>query len=143
MIPETYIDEIGPGTPAQLRQGSEEFAGDVRSVSPEVENGQVRAIVAFVDRMPDGLRQNQRVSTRLILESREDVLKVQRGPFLEAGGGRSAYVVRRDTATLEDIRVGATAVSEVEIVAGLEAGDQIIISETARFRNAERMFLRE
>lgn len=143
MIPESYVDDVGPGTLASLRQGTELFPGEVRSVSPEVENGQVRGIVTFVDRMPDGLRQNQRVSTRLILESRQGVLKVQRGPFLEAGGGRSAYVVRKDTAMLEEIRVGATSVGEVEIVAGLEAGDQIIISDTTRYRNAERLFLRE
>jgi HlyD family secretion protein len=143
LVPESYADEIGPGTPAVIRQGTEDFPGEIRGVSPEVEQGQVRGIVAFTGRVPAGLRQNQRVATRLILESRADVLKVPRGPFLEAGGGRSAFVVRGDVAELKEIRTGATSVGEVEIVEGLEVGDQIIVSDTARYGQAERLFLRE
>jgi HlyD family secretion protein len=103
----------------------------------------VRASVAFVGRVPSGLRQNQRVPTRLIREPRRDVLRAPRGPFLEAGGGRSVYVVEGETAVLREIRVGATSVGVVEIVAGLEPGDEIIVSDTTRFGNAERVFLRE
>jgi len=143
LIPESHADEVGPGTPAVIRQGTDEFAGEVRGVSPEVESGQVRGIVAFTDRVPAGLRQNQRVSTRLILESRPGVLKVPRGPFLEAGGGRSAFVVHGNVAERREIRTGATSVGEVEIVSGLEAGARIIISDTARYAEAERLFLRE
>jgi HlyD family secretion protein len=142
-IPESYVDEIGPGTPAIVRQGTDEFPGEVRSVSPEVDAGQVRAIVAFTDHTPDGLRQNQRVPTRLIMESKSGVLKVQRGPFLDNSGGRKAFVVLGDTAQLKEIRTGATSVTEVEILDGLEVGDRIIISDTARYGEAKRLYLRK
>jgi HlyD family secretion protein len=143
LVPEAYAGEVGPGTPALVRRGEEEFPAELRSVSPEVEGGQVRGIVAFSGPAPAGLRQNQRVPTRLILESRPDVLKVARGPFLETGGGHRAFVLDGDTAVLREIRTGATSVSEVEIVSGLSAGDRIIISDTARFGTAERLFLHE
>jgi len=141
-IPEAYAGEIGPGTPAVVRYGNEDFPAEVRSISPEVESGQVRGIVAFTGAIPEGLRQNQRVSTRLILEARPGVLKVPRGPFLEAGGGRQAWVVQGDTALLREIRVGAASVGEVEIVDGLALGDRIVLSDTSRFEGAERVFLR-
>jgi HlyD family secretion protein len=143
MIPESYADEVGPGTAAVVREGNQSYPATVKMVSPEVEGGQVRGIVIFDDGTPEGLRQNQRVSTRLVLESRSDVLKVQRGPFLESSGGRSAYRIDDKTAELIPIRVGATSVGEVEIVSGLEVGDRIIISDTARFEEAQRLFLRE
>ena len=141
-IPEAYAAEIGPGTPAVVRYGDADFAAEVRSISPEVESGQVRGIVAFTAAVPAGLRQNQRVSTRLILEARTNVLKVPRGPFLEAGGGRLAWVVVGYTARRREISVGAASVGEVEVVQGLEVGEEIILSDTGRFEDAPRVFLR-
>jgi HlyD family secretion protein len=142
-VPEAYADEITLGTPAVISVSGEEYAGAVRSISPEVEGSQVKGIVAFSADPPVGLRQNQRVSTSLVLDSRPDVLMVPRGPFLEGGGGRRAYVVAGDVAELREIRVGASSISDVEIVSGLEEGNRIIISDITRFREAERVFLRE
>jgi len=143
LVPESYADEIEPGTPAVVTFAGDSYAGEVKIVSPEVEGSQVRGIVNFTDQMPDGLRQNQRVSTRLVLESRGDVLKVPRGPFLEAGGGRQVYRVEGDIALLHPVEVGAVSVGEVEVVSGLEEGDRIIISDTARFEKAKKVFLRK
>jgi len=143
LVPENYADEIGPGTPAVIDCDGRRSEGAVRSISPEVEASQVRAIVAFVGESPEGLRQNQRVSTRLLMESRADVLKVARGPFLDSGGGREAYVVRGNVAVRRPIRVGASSLTEVEVVEGLEEGDRIIVSDVTGFRGAERIYLRD
>lgn len=143
LVPEGYADEIGPGTPAVVSYSGEEYDGLVKSISPEVEGSQVRGIVSFGQDSPEGLRQNQRVSTRLVLESKANVLKVRRGPFLESGGGNEAYVVDAGMALRRDIRAGAASVDEVEILSGLEEGDQIIISDTARFQGAEGVYLRD
>ncbi len=141
LIPESYADEIGHGTTAIINYSGSEYSAAVRSVSPEVEGSQVRGIVEFTGGAPEGLRQNQRVTTRLILESKSDVLKVPRGPFLEATGGRQAYVITGDTAVLRAIVTGATSMSEVEIVSGLEEGDTVILSDTSRFEGASRVYL--
>ncbi len=143
LIPESYADEIAAGVPAVVRSGGDEYAGEVKSIAPEVEGTQVRGVVIFSEGVPEGLRQNQRVSTRLVLESRSDVLKVPRGPFLEAGGGNQAYVIDGSMAILRPIRVGAASVEEVEIISGLELGDQLIISDTSRFEGARRVYLRD
>ena len=99
--------------------------------------------MVFNGAVPEGLRQNQRVTTRLVLESKTNVLKVARGPFLEEGGGRQVYVIHGNTARLQPIEVGSTSVSEVEILSGLAPGDRIVISGSARFENAEKVFLRQ
>jgi HlyD family secretion protein len=69
------------------------------------------------------------------------VLKVPRGPFLE-GGGRKAYVLADGLATLTPIRVGATSVSEVEIVDGLKEGDRVLLSDTEQFNGARTVLVR-
>ena len=82
------------------------------------------------------------VPTRLILDSHADVLKLPRGPFLDSGGGRQAYVVSQGLAVLREIEVGAISVSEVEIVSGLELGEKVILSDTSRLGSARRVLLR-
>jgi HlyD family secretion protein len=141
-VAENLADEVSPGTPAVITVGIDQFAGTVVGISPEVEGSRVKGRVAFAGEIPAGLKQNQRVSVRAVLETRRDVLKVPRGPFLEAGSGRHAYVVAGGMAEQQPIEVGATSVSEIEIESGLEVGDEIIISDTSRFESARRVLVR-
>ncbi|ANM30973.1 hypothetical protein ABI59_17400 [Acidobacteria bacterium Mor1] len=141
MIPEAYADDVGPQTEAEVRNGSEIYNARIASISPEVESNQVRAVVTFADGVPDGLRQNQRLSVRLLLESRDSVLKVERGPFIDAGGGRYAYVISGDSAIRREIELGVSSVREVEVLGGLKEGDRIVVSDTARFQRAENIYL--
>src|SRR5690606_18430261 len=118
VVPETYADDLGLAMDAEIAYGGERYAAKVSAVSPEVRQGQVSGRLRFVGDTPRGLRQNQRLSARILLESREDALKVRRGPFLDGGGGSVAYVVRDGIATRTPIRIGATSIGEVEILEG-------------------------
>jgi HlyD family secretion protein len=120
-----------------------DYGGAVTRVAPEVRNGQVVGRVAFEGGVPAGLRQNQRVATRLLLDHREGVMKVPRGPFLESGGGRSVYVVEDGLARRREIEVGAVSVAEVEVVAGLVEGDVVVLSDMSRFDGAETVLIRD
>ena len=140
-VPESYADDLGLGMDAEVSYGAKKYAAKVSAVSPEVRSGQVTGRLRFSGESPQGLRQNQRLSTRIVLESRDDVLKVQRGAFLDTGGGRVAYVVQDDIAVKRPIRTGATSVSEVEILEGLQPGDRIIISNLGEFERVETVRL--
>jgi len=142
-VAESYADEIGSGTSAVIFYNGREYPGEVESISPEVAGSRVLGRVVFTGAAPEGLRQNQRVSTRLIFETRRDVLKVARGPFVEGGGGRQAYRVEDGMAVLRPIEIGSLSVSEVEIVGGLELGDRIIVSDVTRFEGASKVLLRD
>ena len=141
-IAESYSNEINPGTEAVVVKDGIEYPAQVLSIAPEVEGSRVKSRVIFTGATPDGLKQNQRVTARLILETRPDVLKVQRGPFLGNGAGRMAYVVNGGMAVKRPIKTGSTSISEVEIISGLEENERIIISDIARFENAENVLLR-
>jgi len=97
----------------------------------------VLARVRFEARQPAGLRQSQRVSARILIEERPGVLMLPRGPFLEAHGGRAAYVVEDGIATKRTIRIGVTSVGAVEILEGVAAGERVVIAGSADFDNAE------
>lgn len=138
-VPDSFARDLAIGMTAEIRAGSETFAGRVRSVSPEVVDGNVATRLEFVDRRPAGLRQNQRLSARILIEEKQNVLKVERGPFLEAGGGHVAYFVTGDSAERRTIQTGAFSLDAVEIVSGAKEGDQIVVAGTDAFDNAQRV----
>lgn len=139
-VPESFARDLGIGMPAQLSSGGgAPFAGEVAAVSPEVVNGEVVARLRFKDKQPPGLRQNQRLSARIVLDTRPDVLMVERGPFLEQGGGTSAYIMDGDSAVKRPIRTGASSLGAVEILSGAKQGDRIVVSGSDQFGDAERV----
>ncbi|HSP93850.1 MAG TPA: efflux RND transporter periplasmic adaptor subunit [Thermoanaerobaculia bacterium] len=141
-LPENYAAEVAPGTAAQILYEGKEYPGHVTAMSPEIRDSQGHGTVAFEGAAPAGLRQSQRVSVRMVFESKPNVLKVPRGPFLESGGGRQIYVVENGIAVKREIAVGAVSVSEVEIVKGLSQGDKVILSDTSELAGAKTVLLR-
>jgi HlyD family secretion protein len=140
-VPENESSEVTPGTRAEIFYEGRTYPGKVTAISPEIRDSQVRGTVVFAGDPPAGLRQSQRVTTRIVLEKRVNVLKVPRGPFLESGGGRRAYVLDGGMATVREIEAGASSVSEVEIVKGLEPGEQIVLSDISIFDGAKTVLV--
>jgi HlyD family secretion protein len=138
-VADSFARDIGLGMSAEIHAGSASFPGRVRSVSPEVVAGNVATRLEFVADRPAGLRQNQRLSARILIEQRDDVLEVARGPFVETGGGNSAYFVEAGVAERRPIRVGATSIDQVELLAGAQVGDDIVVSGADAFGDAERV----
>ncbi|MEO6064360.1 MAG: efflux RND transporter periplasmic adaptor subunit [Lysobacterales bacterium] len=142
-VPESYADDLGIGMSAEVRYASRVYPATLRAVSPEVVNGQVLARVRINGELPPGLRQNQRVSTRVLIEEKPNVLMVARGPFLDTGGGRTAYVVLGGEAVKRSVEIGSNSLSDVEIVSGLKAGERIVISDIEAFNGAERVVIND
>ena len=140
---ESYAEDLGLGMTAEVRIGATAATGTISAISPEVVNNQVLARVRFDGEQPAGLRQNQRVSARVLFEEKPDVIKVARGPFVEALGGRTAYVVEDGIAVRRPIVLGATSVGEVEILEGVQPGERIVISGTDTFEDAERVAIND
>lgn len=142
MVPDNFSNGLEIGLHAEISHGGILYQGELVSISPEVVNSQITSRVRFLGKVPDNLKQNQRVSARILLERREDVLMVKRGPFLESGGGTTAYVLTEDNlAVKQRIKIGTTSVAEVEVLEGLLEGQTIVISNTRDFQNADRIYL--
>lgn len=139
-VPESEARDLATGMGATLQGAGGEWKGNVSGVSPEVVDGEVVARVRFADPQPQGLRQNQRIGVRILLDRRDDVLAVMRGSFVEQGGGM-AYVVHGDIAERQPVRLGAQSTDKVEILDGLQPGDQVVVSGVDAFNGADRVIL--
>jgi HlyD family secretion protein len=135
-VPETYADDLGLGMTAEVTVGTSAASGTLSAISPEVVRNNVLVRVRFAGAQPAGLRQSQRVSARILIEERPDVLMVARGPFLDTHGGRAIYVVENGVAVRRAVRTGATSVSAVEILEGLSPGQKVVIAGSESFEDA-------
>ncbi|WP_159681471.1 HlyD family efflux transporter periplasmic adaptor subunit [Luteimonas sp. 9C] len=139
-VPESFARDLEIGMPAELRSVGTTYPAKVSAVSPEVVNGEVVARLRFDENsQPPGLRQSQRLTARILLDTRTDVLMVARGPFLDQEGGSAAYVMDGNTAVRRPITAGASSLSSVEIVEGLQPGDRVVVAGTDLFDNADRI----
>lgn len=142
LVPESYADDLAIGMHAEILVAGKVYAGQLVAVSPEIVANQVRSRIRFSDEMPGNIRQNQRLTTRILLEERPAVLTLQRGQFLESGGGRIAYLVHDEGfAERREIKIGGRSLSAVEIESGLEEGDNVIISSIEQFGGADRIYI--
>ena len=142
-VPETYVSDMGLGMTAEIALPSGTATGKLSALSPEVVRNQVLARVRFDGEQPKGLRQSQRLTARLLIEEKPNVLMVPRGPFVENEGGRFAYLVEDGVAVRRPITVGATSISAVEILSGLKPGDKVVIAGTDTFKNAARVSINQ
>jgi len=149
-VAETFARDLAVNMPGEITGNGQSWKGRVSRISPEVVQNQVAARLRFDDgpRAPGTperagtaaatgrLRQNQRLSVRVLLDQRPDVLSVRAGSFIDEAGGQYAYVVRDGVAVKTPVRLGARSVDRVEILSGLNAGDRVVVSGAENFHAA-------
>ncbi|WP_193165054.1 efflux RND transporter periplasmic adaptor subunit [Microbulbifer hainanensis] len=143
-VPENYADDLGLTMAVEINLGNRKLPGEITAISPEVIGNQVLARVRFTDGQPENLRQNLRLTARILLENRSDVILVKRGAFLDQSGGHYAWKLNDEQQAVRvPIQIGALGLNQVEIVSGLEVGDRIIVSAADELKNAQLVALKQ
>jgi HlyD family secretion protein len=138
-VAESYASGVKPGVAAQVTLAGRVLPGVVTSISPEVRNNEVTGRVKFTGATGE-LRQNERASVRLVLDNRDDVLNFERGAAIDETT-HAVYVVRDDRVVRVPVELGAASISAVEVLRGLSAGDEVVVSDTRDFRDAPSLAL--
>jgi HlyD family secretion protein len=135
-IPETYADDLAIGLQAEITFNDNAFLGELVAISPEISQGRVQGKVRFSDQSPANLRQNQRLTTRIILEQKQNVAYLPRGQYLQKNG-QYLYIVRDGEAIKTPVKLGSIGLTKVEIISGLAVNDQVVISNMNVFKEAQ------
>jgi len=141
-VPEFYADDLGLGLEVSMKIAGETIRGVIIAISPEVKANQVtvRAKIAKAEGIQ--LRQNQRINARIEFEKKENVLMVRRGAFMGSLGGNFIFKLAEDNyANKTAVTTGASSVDFIEILSGVEAGQQVITSDYGDFSQAVQIYL--
>lgn len=143
-ISDVHAQRLRVGLPVKVRASEETYyAGRISRVLPTVENGALTLDVTLEDAAHSALRPNQRVDVYLIIAHRDEVLKLARGSYLSGGAGRrQVFVVRGDKAVRTDVRIGISSFEACEIMAGLQEGDEVVVSDMSEYMHRQEVDIR-
>ena len=141
-IAETRAKDIQIGQSATIDTRSEIVTGRVVRIDPSVQNGTVTVDVVMDGPLPKAARPDLSVDGTVQLERLADVIKVGRPAFGQEQSSVGLFKLQANgEATRVQVKLGRTSVNEVEIVSGLNAGDQVILSDMSAWEAFKRIRL--
>lgn len=142
-IAETQARDIQIGQPAEIDTHNGVISGKVTRIDPAVQNGTVTVDVELLGGLPQGARPDLSVDGTIDLDRMTDVLYVGRPAFGNENSTISLFRLAPDgkTATRVPVKVGRASVNSIQIIEGLQAGDEVILSDMSRWDSADRIKL--
>jgi len=142
-IAETQAKDVLIGQVAVVDTRNGIVQGRVSRIDPAVQQGTVTVDVELGDDLPKGARPDLSVDGTIEIERLEDVLYVRRPPFGQPNSTVGLYKVSADgdRATRVPVQLGRGSVSDIEIIAGLEEGDEVILSDSTQWDEHDRIRL--
>lgn len=127
-VSDVHSGQLTSGMPVMIRLNENRLAGQIRSVLPTITNGTISLIAGLDDPAAAFLKPNLRVDVEIVTEHRARTLRLKRGPAVKPGSVQDLYVIRNGWAKKTKVNCGLASFDECEVLAGLAAGDEVIIS---------------
>ncbi len=143
-IDEHYITRIGTGRAGTFSFARDTFRLNVAKVYPEVVEGRFEVDMHFVHEEPEEIRRGQTLRIRLELGELSEAVLLATGGFYQYTGGRWVYVLDGSGTggRRREIHLGRQNTEYYEVLAGLEPGEQVIVSPYETFGDADRLILK-
>ena len=141
-IDEFYLGRVDLQQAAVAEHGGRDIDLRVSKIYPQVNAGQFEVDMELSDE-PDGLRRGQTMQVRLTLGDNTDALLIPNGAFYQETGGNWVFVVSPDggEAIKRSVRLGRRNTNFIEVLDGLEAGEQVITSPYTSYTGMDRLSL--
>ena len=142
-IPETQAKDVAVGQLATIDTRNGIIEGRVVRIDPAVRNGSVTVDVTLVGDLPRGARPDLSVDGTVELERLTDVLYVNRPAYGQANSRIGLFRLdgSGDLAHRVPVELGRSSVTTIEIVQGLNEGDQVILSDTSQYDEYDKIRL--
>ena len=141
-IAETQAKDIQLDQVASIDTRNGIVPGRVIRIDPAVQNGTVKVDVALEGALPKGARPDLSVDGTIELERLADVLQVGRPAFGQEQSTVGLFRLQDGgEASRVQVKLGRSSVNLVEIVEGLNEGDQVILSDTSTWDAFDRIRL--
>ncbi len=140
-IDEYYLGRVREGQIGQVEREGRPWALRVERVYPQVREGAFQVDLAFDGAMPPGLLRGQSLQGRLSLGEDVEGVVLASGSYLEASGGNWVFVLDSagGSAQRRSVKLGRRNAEQVEVLAGLEPGERVIISDYTGLDRIERI----
>lgn len=136
-IDEFYLGRIDIGQTASYQS----YDLVIAKVYPQVQNGQFEVDFKFIAQQPQGIRRGQTIQLKLTLGDASEATLIPNGAFYQDTGGKWVFVVSQDgsQAVKRKVRLGRRNNQFIEVIAGLEQGEQVVTSSYSSYQDMQRL----
>ena len=141
-IAETQARDVQVGQYVSIDTRNGIIPGTVTRVDPAVLEGTVRVDVRLDGALPRGARPDLSVDGTIEIERLENVIYVGRPAYGQADSTVGMFRMTADGhAERTRVRLGRASVSTIEVVEGLDVGDEVILSDMSQWDEFDRVRL--
>ena len=141
-IAETQTKDIRIGQYAEVDTRNGRVKGKVSRIDPASSNGTVGVDITLEGALPPGARPDLSVDGEVRLEELNNIIYVGRPAFGQENSSVSLFKVGADgEAVRTTVKLGRSSVNTIEIVEGLNPGDQVILSDMSTYDEYQRVRL--
>jgi HlyD family secretion protein len=141
-IAETQTKDIRIGQYAEVDTRNGIVKGKVSRIDPASSNGTVGVDITLEGALPSGARPDLSVDGTVRLEELNNIIYVGRPAFGQENSSVSLFKVGADgEAVRTTVKLGRSSVNTIEIVEGLQPGDQVVLSDMSTYDEYQRVRL--
>ncbi len=143
-IDEHYIARVNRGLVGNCDFAGSAYPGKITKIYPEVQGGRFYVDMEFTGNIPGAIRIGQTSRIKLELGESKQAVLIPRGGFYQSTGGQWVYVIDEsgEFAYKKDISIGRQNPRYYEVLAGLEPGEQVVISSYDTFGDVDKLILK-
>jgi HlyD family secretion protein len=118
--------------------------GRVSRIDPAVQNDRVTVDVELTGELPRGARPDLAVEGLIEVTRLEDVMSVRKPLYSRENVTVEVFRLDSDGETVSRVAAefGSSSVHTIEVITGLREGDQIVVSDTTRWKSFDRVKLK-
>ena len=138
-IADTYGDRIAAGSKAVIKIGSEKLDGTVSDVTPLSKNGVISFTVQLEEDNHKRLRSGLKTDIYVMNAVKDDVLRIANSSYYVGKGEYELFVVNGDQLLKRKVQLGDSNFEYVEVVSGLQEGDQVVFSDMNAYKDKNKL----
>lgn len=138
-IADSYAEKLSSGAKAIIKIGQLQLEGTVVNITPSVKNGVINFTVMLKDSGNSRLRSGLKTDVYVTHGIQDDVLRIPNSTYYIGAGEYELWVVRNGEAEKKKIKLGESSFEYVEVISGLEKGEQVIISDMNQYKNKQKL----
>ena len=138
-IADTYGDRIAAGSKAVIKIGSEKLDGTVSDVTPLSKNGVISFTVQLEEDNHKRLRSGLKTDVYVMNAVKDDVLRIANSSYYVGKGEYELFVVNGNQLLKRKVQLGDSNFEYVEVVSGLQEGDQVIVSDMNAYKDNNKL----
>jgi multidrug resistance efflux pump len=142
-VQEIMVSDITLGQKVVVDTRTSEIIGEVIRIDPAVNAGMVQVDVKLSNKLPNEARPDLTVDGSIEVSNIDDALYVKRPAFAPKNSKTGLYrlTVDEQFAQKQIVALGLSSINQIQILSGLEAGDEVIISDTSDWQEHQEIMI--